>query len=157
MKNFKKSFLTLTNGLKSSTEKIRSTVGNTGPDRLLLQCSGGVCRGGCFLLHSRENRPSPEGLSNIKNPQFQEKKISARIRARSHVTMKKSSKNHISLFGGKPARVLPSHPPPTAQRNRTFNTWKMCECDVRTRFQLAGLGRGEWGGGGGEMRNDAIR
>jgi hypothetical protein len=24
-----------------------------------------VCRGGCFLLHSREY-PSPEGLSNIK-------------------------------------------------------------------------------------------
>jgi hypothetical protein len=27
---------------------------NTGPVRLLLQCRGGVCRGGCFLLHSRE-------------------------------------------------------------------------------------------------------
>jgi hypothetical protein len=27
---------------------------NTGPVRLLLQCSGGVCRGGCFLLHNRE-------------------------------------------------------------------------------------------------------
>jgi hypothetical protein len=27
---------------------------NTGPVRLLLQCSGGVCRRGCFLLHSRE-------------------------------------------------------------------------------------------------------
>jgi hypothetical protein len=27
---------------------------NTGPVWLLLQCSGGVCRGGCFLIHSRE-------------------------------------------------------------------------------------------------------
>jgi hypothetical protein len=27
---------------------------NTGPVRLLLQCSGGVCRGGDFLLPNRE-------------------------------------------------------------------------------------------------------
>jgi hypothetical protein len=50
-----------------------------------------------------------------KNPQFQEKKISARRKARSQVTMEKSSKNYISLFGGKPARGLPT-PPPTPQR-----------------------------------------
>ncbi len=50
------------------------------------------------------------------------------------------------MFGGKPARGLPTPPPhPTARRNRTFNTWKMCECNVRTRFLLAGLCRGEWG------------
>ncbi len=56
------------------------------------------------------------------------------------------------MFGGKPARALPTPPPhPTAQV-RTFDTWKMCECDVRMRFPFAGLGRGEWGGGGGGER-----
>ena len=35
--------------------------------------------------------------------------------ARCQVTSKKSSKNYISLFGGKPARGLPT-PPPTSPR-----------------------------------------
>jgi hypothetical protein len=35
--------------------------------------------------------------------------------ARCHVTLEKSSKNYISLFGGKPAKGLPT-PPPTSLR-----------------------------------------
>ena len=50
-----------------------------------------------------------------KNPQLQEEKISVRRKARSQVTLEKSSKNYISLFGGKPARGLPT-PPPTSPR-----------------------------------------
>ncbi len=37
-----------------------------------------------------------------KNPQLQEEKISVRRKARSQVTLEKSSKNYNSLFGGKP-------------------------------------------------------
>jgi hypothetical protein len=65
-----------------------------------------LCRGSYFLLHSRE-KPSPKGLNNIKNPQFQEEKISARKQGRNQVNMEKSSKNLISVFGEKPARWLP--------------------------------------------------
>ncbi len=56
------------------------------------------------------------------------------------------------MFGGKPAKGLPTPPPPhpTAQRNRTFNMWRMCECDARTRFLLAEFTCGGWGRGFGK-------
>jgi len=37
-----------------AARKVATASGRTTLVRLLLQCSGGVCRGGCFLLHSRE-------------------------------------------------------------------------------------------------------
>jgi hypothetical protein len=78
-------------------------------------------------------------------------KISERIKARSQVTLEKSSKNYISLFGGKPARGLPTpHPQSSAQSNRTFHTWRAGKCDPRTRFLLAEFTRG--GGGGGDAK-----
>jgi hypothetical protein len=48
-----------------------------------------------------------------KNPLFKEEKISVRRMARCQVTSEKSLKNYISLFGGKPARGLPTPPPAT--------------------------------------------
>ena len=66
------------------------------------------------MLHNRE-KPSPRSLSNIKKSAVQRGKISVRRMARCQVTSEKSSKNYISLFGGKPARGLPT-PPPTSPR-----------------------------------------
>jgi hypothetical protein len=87
-----------------------------------------------------------------KNPQFQEKKISARKRARSHVIMEKSSKNLISLFGVKPARGLPKPPPTPPHRESSEFT--------RGKSSVAGTGReiqmrnwdAENGGGGGNAK-----
>jgi hypothetical protein len=56
-----------------------------------------------FLLHNHHLKAQVP-----KNPQFQEEKISERRKVRSQVTSEKSSKNYISLFGGKPARGLPT-------------------------------------------------
>ncbi len=44
----------------------------------------------------------------------------------------------------------PCHPPPSAQRNRTFNTWRVCKCDGQMRFLLAGFTCGGGGRGGGK-------
>jgi hypothetical protein len=49
-----------------------------------------------LFFATQQKKPSPVGLSNIKNPQFQEEKISAIKRARTHISMEKSSKNLIS-------------------------------------------------------------
>ncbi len=103
-----------------------------------------MCRGGCFLLHSRE-KPSPGSLSNTKNPLFQEEKISVRRKARSQVTSEKSSKNYISLFGGKPARGLTT-PPPTSPRAVTTHFTHggrqsaSCKCEIYSPESLAGGG-----------------
>ena len=106
-----------------------------------------MCDAEAVFCYTAENSHHLEAQVTSKNPQFQEEKISARRRARSHITTGKSSKNYISLFGGKPARGLPTPPPTPPQRKRIFNTWKMWECDGQTQFPLAGLGRGELGGG----------
>ncbi len=46
--------LTIDGGGTASKNKSRTSSGkNTGPARLLLQCSGGVCRGGYFLLPNK--------------------------------------------------------------------------------------------------------
>jgi hypothetical protein len=85
-----------------------------------------------------------------KNPQFQEEKISVRRKARSHVTLEKSSKNYISLCEGKPS------PHPSASRYRTFYMWwttsVIRKCKVYSRESPAGGG----GGGRGDFRSGAI-
>jgi hypothetical protein len=66
--------------------------------------------------------------------------------ARCQVTSEKSSKNCISLFGGKPATGLPTPPPHlSASRYRTFYTCWMEKCEWDVRDLLAGITRG--GGG----------
>jgi hypothetical protein len=80
-----------------------------------------------------------------KNLQFQEEKISERRKARSQVTSEKSSKNYISLFGGKPARGL-STPPPTSPRAVTAHFTRGGQqsvnpkCESYSRDSLAGGG-----------------
>jgi hypothetical protein len=107
-----------------------------------------LCRGDCFLLHSRE-KPSPEGVNNIKNPQFQEEKISARKQARSHVNMEKSSKNLISLFGEKPARGLPKPPPtPTRRESAEFTHGKSAVAGRRHEIHKRNWDAEKWGEGG---------
>ncbi len=113
-----------------------------------------VCAAEAVFCYTAENSLHLEAVTS-KNPQFQEEKISERRKARSQITLEKSSKNYISLFGGKPARGLPTPctPHPSAQRNRTFYTWRLRagKCDPQVRFLLAG------GGGRGDLRNGAIR
>ncbi len=85
----------------------------------------------------------------LKNPQFQEEKISARKQGRSHVNMEKSSKNLISLFGEKPARGLPKPPLPQCvenQRSLHVEKARMQEAGAKSR---RGIGtRREWEGRG---------
>ncbi len=68
-----------------------------------------------------------------KNPQFQNEKISARKRARSHINMEKSSKNLISLFGEMLAGGLPKPPPTPPHRESAEFT--------RGKSLVAGRGR----------------
>jgi hypothetical protein len=67
------------------------------------------------FCYTAENSHHLKAQVTPKNPLFQEEKISVRRTARCQVTSEKSSKNYISLFGGKPARRLPT-PPPTSPR-----------------------------------------
>jgi hypothetical protein len=67
------------------------------------------------FCYTAENSHHLKAQVTSKNPQFQEEKISERRKARSQVTLEKTSKNYISLFGGMPARGL-STPPPTPPR-----------------------------------------
>jgi hypothetical protein len=90
------------------------------------------------ICYTAENSHHLKAQVTSKNPQFQEEKISDRREATSQITMEKSSKN--------------ATPHPSAQRNRTFYTWRAGKCDPRTRFLLAELTPGGGGGGGG-MRN----
>jgi hypothetical protein len=63
--------------------------------------------------------------------------------------MEKSSKNYISLFGGKPARGLLKPPPTPPRREFTESTRGKC-ASVRRGRECPGaeLGRGESGRGG---------
>ncbi len=109
-----------------------------------------ACAAEAVFCYTAENsRHLTEGLSNIKKSAVSRGENISKKKGQKSYNYRETSKNYISLFGGKPARGLPTPatPHPTAQRNRTFNMRKMCECNVRTRFPLAGLGRGEWGGG----------
>ncbi len=69
--------------------------------------------------------------------------------ARCQVTSEKSSENCISLFGGKPARGLPT-PPPTSPRAVTAHFTRVGRqsvswmCEIYSRESLAR----EWGEGG---------
>ncbi len=69
-----------------------------------------------------------------------------------------SSKYHISLFDGEPARGLPTPPPHlSASRYHTFSTCWMAsgnrKCEINLQESLAG---GE-GGGWGDLQNSAIQ
>ncbi len=68
---------------------------------LFLQC----CAAEAVFCYTAENSHHLKAQVTSKNPQFQEEKISERRKARRQVTLEKSSKNYISLFGGKPTSV----------------------------------------------------
>jgi hypothetical protein len=113
------------------------------------------CATEAVFCNTAENSHHLKAQVTSKKPQFQEEKISARRKARSQITMEKSSKNYISLFGGKPARGLPT-PPPTPPRGEIAHlTREECASAMSERgFYSQDLLAGE---GGGKTRNDAIR
>ncbi len=100
-----------------------------------------------FFCYTAENSHHLEAQVTSKNPQFQEEKISERRKARSQVTLEKSSKNYISLFCGKPARGRPT-PPPTPPRREIAHFTRgepasaICGRDFYSRNLLAGGGEG---------------
>ncbi len=66
--------------------------------------------------------------------------------------MEKSSKNYISLFRGKPARVLPKPPPTPSSREFAESTRGKCVSAMRGRdFQAQNWDTENGGGGGREM------
>ncbi len=65
-----------------------------------------LCAAEAVFCYTAENSHHLKAQVTSKNPQFQEEKISERRKVRSQVTLEKSSKNYITLFGGKPARGL---------------------------------------------------
>jgi len=91
-----------------------------------------LCRGSCFFGHTAEDTHHLKARIISKDPLFQEEKIPARKRGRCQVNSEKSSKKIISVFGEKPARVLPK-PPPTPPRPDSADF---------TRGENAILGRG---------------
>ncbi len=63
--------------------------------------------------------------------------------------MEKSSKNYISLFGGKPARGLPTPPPTSPRREIAYFTCGEPASAIRGRdFYSRNLLAGQGGGGG---------
>jgi hypothetical protein len=58
------------------------------------------CAAEAVFCYTAENSHHLEAKVTSKNLQFQEEKISTIKRARCHISMEKSSKNLISLFGG---------------------------------------------------------
>jgi len=105
------------------------------------------CAAEAVFCYTAENSHHLEAQVITKNPLFQEEKISVRRMARCQVTSEKSSKNYISLFGGKPARGLPT-PPPTSPRAVTAHFtrvgWQSASwmCEIYTRESLGGGGEG---------------
>ncbi len=72
--------------------------------------------------------------------------------------MEKSSKNYISLFGGKPARGLPKPPATPPRRESAELTRGKCESARCGRDFQARNWDAENGGGGGKItRNGATR
>ncbi len=114
------------------------------------------CAGEAVFCYTAENSHHLKAQVTSKNPQFQEEKISERRKARSQVTSEKSSKNYISLFGGKPAGGLPT-PPPTSPRTVTAHftrgEWQVRTASARSTRGIHSRGRG---GGRGDLRNSAI-
>jgi hypothetical protein len=85
-----------------------------------------------------------------KNPLFKEEKIPVRRLARCHVTSEKSSKNYISLFGGNPARGLPTrHPPPLREPLPHIFHVLDGKCGPQVRLLLARITRWRERGEGG--------
>jgi hypothetical protein len=104
------------------------------------------------FCYTAENNYHLKAQVTSKNLQFQEEQISARRR-----TTVKSSKNYtvyISLFGGKPARGLPT-PPPTPLRRETahFTRGECASAMLGRDFYSLNLTAED----GGETQNDAIR
>jgi hypothetical protein len=115
-----------------------------------------MCDAEAVFCYTAENSYHLEAQVTSKNPQFQEEKMSERRKVRSPVTSEKSSKNYISLFGGKPARGLPTPPPTPPRREIAYFTRGEPASAIRghnfySRNLLAGEGRG-----GGKMQNGAI-
>jgi hypothetical protein len=108
------------------------------------------CAAEAVFRYTAENSHHLKAQVTPKNPQFQEEKISERRKARSQVTSEKSSKNYISLFGGKPARGLPMPPPPspravTAHFTRGGRQSANFMCEIYSPESLAGGGgRAGW-------------
>jgi hypothetical protein len=108
--------------VSSATCKINVIVQNYLP--VLRSHEGGntlyCCAAEVVFCYTAENSHHLEAQVTSKNPQFQEEKISERRKARSQVTLEKSSKNYISLFGGKPAvpegYQYPCHPLPLREQ-----------------------------------------
>jgi hypothetical protein len=73
--------------------------------------------------------------------------------ARCQITSEKSSKNHISLFDGKPARGLPTPPPPPLRKPvpHIFHALDG-KCEPQVRDSLARITRGRGGGGRGDCK-----
>ncbi len=90
-----------------------------------------------------------------KNLQFQEEKISARKRARSHISMEKSSKNYMSLIRGKPTRGLRKPPPTPPHREFAESTRGKC-ASARRGGNFQAWNWGAENGGEGGTRNGAI-
>jgi hypothetical protein len=108
-----------------------------------------TCAAEAVFCYTAENSHHLEAQVTSKNPQFQEEKISERRKTRSQVPMEKSSKNYISLFGGKPTRGLPTPPPTPPQREIAHFTHGELASAIRGRdFFSRNLLAGEGEGGG---------
>jgi hypothetical protein len=102
-----------------------------------------ACAAEAVFCYTAENSHHLKAQVTSKNPQFQEEKKSERRKARSQVTLEKSSKNYISLFGGKPARGLPTPPPTPPQKDVAhFTRGEPASAIRRCHFYSRGGGEG---------------
>ncbi len=86
-----------------------------------------LCRGGCFLLHIRS---------------FKRRKSQIEKGERSSNFVEIIKKLYSFVWWKARWRATHATPHPSAQRNRTFHTWRAGRCDPRTRFLLEEFTRG---------------
>ncbi len=105
------------------------------------------CAAQAVFFYTAENSHHLKAQVTPKNRLFQEDKISVGRMARCQVTSEKSSKNYISLFGGKHARGLPT-PPPTSPQVVTAHLHVLdgkCNPQVKDLLARITCGGGEGG------------
>ena len=109
----------------------------------------GICAAKAFYSCPAIISRRPRSQNTSKEPQLNSEEDSRIKHARSHVTLEKSSKNLISVFGERPARWLPKPPPTPPHRESAEFT--------RGKNTISGSGRGfgtrRKGEGGGITQN----
>ncbi len=118
-----------------------------------------TCAAETVFCYTAENNHHLKAWITSKNRQFQEEKISARKRARSHVNMEKSSKTLFLCLGKSPLEGYPSHPLPQRienLRNLHMEKARLQDAEAKSRHGIGTQRNGERGENNAELNNSST-